>query len=145
MAPVDPDKLRHHIDHVRDRLRHLRRVAAEGRDSFLADEVSQAATVRWLHTAIEAVVDVGNHVISREGLGIPRSYAEVIEILVEHGYLPREQRERFLGMVRFRNRAVHLYDQIDAEEVFDIVAYHLGDFDLFLGALTDRYFEGSAP
>ena len=145
MAPVDPDKLRHHLDHIRGRLRQLRKVAAQGHEAFLADEIVQAATVRWLHTAIEAVIDVANHVISREGLGIPRTYAEVIELLVDHDVLARGHRERFLSMVRFRNRAVHLYDEIDADEVFDILAYHLGDFDLFIGAITARYFQPPPP
>lgn len=43
-------------------------------------------------------------------------------------------------MVRFRNRAVHLYDEIDSAEVFQILDRHLGDFDLVIAAMTTRYF-----
>lgn len=36
---------------------------------------------------------------------------------------------------------MHLYDDIDASEVFSILESDLGDFDAFIGALTARYFE----
>ena len=110
---------------------------------FPVDEIAQAASIRYLQTAIEAMIDVANHVISREGLGIPRSYAEAMELLVDRDVVLREHRKRLVEMVRFRNRAVHLYDRIDAPEVFDILESHLSDSDLFLQAVTKRYFEAT--
>jgi uncharacterized protein YutE (UPF0331/DUF86 family) len=142
MAPVDPDKLRHHLDYARANVRHLERIRAEGRAAFLGDERTQMAAIRWLQTAIEALLDSGHHVIAREGLGIPRQYADTIALLVEAGILPREDRDTFVSMVRFRNRAVHLYDEIAAEEVWKIVEDHLGDFDRFIGAIAGRYLAG---
>lgn len=43
-------------------------------------------------------------------------------------------------MVRFRNRAVHLYDEIQAAEVWKILETRLGDFDVVVEALAARYF-----
>jgi len=34
-------------------------------------------------------------------------------------------------MVQFRNRLVHLYWEIDAEIVYEILQKNLGDFDVF--------------
>ncbi|MGH9382653.1 MAG: hypothetical protein ACRD2Z_18905 [Thermoanaerobaculia bacterium] len=48
MPPVDADKLRHHIDHVRGNLRRLRDIAAQGREAFLASDITINATVRYL-------------------------------------------------------------------------------------------------
>ena len=58
-----------------DKLEQLR---AEGREAFLGDDKSQAAAARWLQTAVEAVIDIANHVVAREGLGAPRAYSETI-------------------------------------------------------------------
>lgn len=142
MAPVDPDKLRHHLDYARTNVRHLERIRGEGREAFLGDERTQMASVRWLQTAIEALLDSGHHVIAREGLGIPRQYSDTVRLLVDAGILPREDRDTFVSMVRFRNRAVHLYDEIAAEEVWKIVDGHLEDFDRFIGAIAGRYLAG---
>jgi len=71
----------------------------------------QTAAVRYLHTAIESMIDIANHVVARRGL-----------------------------MVAFRNRAVHLYDEIDADEVYEILTERLGDFDDFVSAIATRFF-----
>jgi uncharacterized protein YutE (UPF0331/DUF86 family) len=88
MAPVDLDKLRRHVDHVRGNQRRLREIVAGGREAFLADDITITASIRYLQTSIEAVIDIGNHVISREGLGIPRTYAETIDLLVDRAPSP---------------------------------------------------------
>ena len=143
MAPVDADKVRQHVQFVRATLPKLRHLRDQGRAAFMADPISEPAAVRLLHTAIEALIDVANHVIAREGLGIPRSYADTIEILVAAKVLPAERKSTFLQMVRFRNRAVHLYDEIDPSEVFAILENDLDDFEEFLAPIVERYLGSS--
>lgn len=48
---------------------------------------------------------------------------------------PVDSQSIFISMVKFRNKAVHLYDQIKDEEVYDILQYHLRDFDRFIAAI----------
>ncbi|MFZ0430071.1 MAG: DUF86 domain-containing protein [Acidobacteriota bacterium] len=140
MAPVDRGKLRSHVDFVRSTVRKLEQIRADGRDAFMSDEVAQAAATRWLQTAVEALIDMANHVIAREGLGVPRAYSDSMEILVRERILPAERRDTLLAMVRFRNRAVHLYDKVGADEVWRILQEDLGDFDVFIRAIVVRYF-----
>ncbi len=64
-----------------------------------------------------------------------------MEILVREGVLPADRRDTFLGMVRFRNRAVHLYDEVHPEEIWRIIEQQLSDFDAFIAAIADRYFK----
>jgi uncharacterized protein YutE (UPF0331/DUF86 family) len=142
MAPVDRSKLRAHLDFVRGNVRKLQQLREEGREAFLGDDVSQAAAERWLQTAVEAVIDVANHVIARLGLGVPRAYSDTIEILVRDGVLPNDRREAFLAMVRFRNRVVHLYDEVAPDEVWRTIEEDLGDFDAFIAAIAGRYLAG---
>jgi uncharacterized protein YutE (UPF0331/DUF86 family) len=142
VAPVDRSKLRSHVDFVRGNLRRLEEMRGAGRSTFLQEEVAQAAATRWLQTAIEALIDIANHVVAREGLGVPRAYSETMEILVREGVLPADRRGSFLAMVRFRNRVVHLYDAVDPEEIWRILEEDLGDFDAFIAAIAGRYFTG---
>jgi uncharacterized protein YutE (UPF0331/DUF86 family) len=139
MAAVDSNKVRQHVQYVRGTQPKLRQLRDLGRDAFLADSINEHAAVRLLHTAIEALIDIANHVIAREGLGIPRSYADTVNILADAKVLPAERKDSFLKMVRFRNRAVHLYDEIDSGEVFSILEKDLDDFESFLAPIIDRY------
>lgn len=143
MAPVDPDRLRPRIQHVRERLRRLREIAAEGSDAFSGDVLRQDAAVRNLQTSVEALLDMANHIVAREGLGTPTSYQEAVDLLVDHGVLPEENAEAYRQMVRFRNRAVHMYDEIDVDEVYSILESDLSDFEAFISAIVERYFPES--
>lgn len=91
MVPVEPDRLRPTIDHVREHLRRLRRIRDLGRTTFLEDELLQDAAVRNLQTAIEAVLHMANPVVARGGMGTPESYREAVEILLDRGILPEER------------------------------------------------------
>jgi uncharacterized protein YutE (UPF0331/DUF86 family) len=73
-------------------------------------------------------------------LGLPKTYQESLDLLFQEGILPPEKAEDFARMVRFRNRAVHLYDRIDPREVWKILQEDLGDFELFIGAMVERFF-----
>lgn len=137
---VDREKLRQKIQFIRDAVRRLGEVRGKGRETFLADDLLQAAAIRLLQVGIEAVVDAANHIIAREGLGLPKTYRESVEILARENILPSDQAGTFVKMVKFRNRAVHLYDRIDAAEVFDIIENDLGDFETFISAIATRYF-----
>lgn len=139
MAEVDTNKLRDKVHFICERVEQLRVYAATPRNVFLADETLQYASVRALQVAIEAMIDIANHVVARLRLGIPKTYAEAFDLLVRAGILPAEGRDTFRAMVRFRNRAVHLYDEVQADEVFSILQEHVGDFELFTAAIVRRF------
>jgi|ERR1051325_9473726 uncharacterized protein YutE (UPF0331/DUF86 family) len=143
MAPVDPDKVRQLVQHVRGSLPKLRQLRDQGREAFTSGSINEAAALHLLQTAVSALIDIANHVIAREGLGIPRQYADTVNILTDAKILPTERKETFLKMVRFRNRAVHLYDEIDPGEVFAILENDLDDFEAFLAPIIDRYLGAS--
>lgn len=137
---LDFDKVRSKLQFVRESLRRLEDIRSRGRKAFLSDPILQSAAERNLQVAIEAILDIAGHVIAREGLGVVNSYRESMEILLREGILPASHRESFLRMTSFRNRVVHVYEQIDPGEIFAILEGHLDDFTTFIGAVTRRYF-----
>ena len=66
-----------------------------------------------------------------------------MQLLVEPDKLPREKVDAFAAMVGFRNRAVHLYADIDPAEVWAIVESDLDDFEVFIRAITSEYFQSA--
>lgn len=141
MADVQRDKLRDKLHVIEERLRRLRRFAALDRQAFLGDPVIQDAAVRNLQVAIEAMIDIAHHVVARLRLGTPRTYAEAFDVLIDAGILPEQDRPTLHAMVRFRNRVVHLYDEVDAGEVYAVLQERLEDFDRFRAAVVGRFFD----
>ena len=78
------------------------------------------------------MIDICNHIISRQGYEIPDSSADSIKILVKYNILSQKHQNTFTAMVKFRNRLVHLYHDVNNEEVFEILQNNLDDIDYFL-------------
>ncbi|CEP69300.1 Protein of unknown function DUF86 [Moorella glycerini] len=92
-----------------------------------------------LQVAIEAMLDICAHIISREGWGLPKSYVETVELAAHNGLIPQQLEDTYKAMARFRNRVVHLYDEIDAAEIWNVIQNHLDDFRPFIAAVIRRY------
>ncbi|MDD4802477.1 MAG: DUF86 domain-containing protein [Syntrophomonas sp.] len=109
-------------------------------DEFLTDPRNYLSATRILQISVEAMIDIANHIIAREGLGVPQSYHDAIKILTREGYLQNDKEATFRAMIRFRNRAVHMYDEIDEREIYRIVGEHLGDFQAYIDSIIKRCF-----
>lgn len=140
----DRDKLRDKIQFIRSEVAYLEEIRDRGHEAFSGDRTLEYAATRSIQVAVEAMLDAANHIVAREGLGTPKTYREAVQLLVDAGVLPRDKADTFAKMVRFRNRAVHLYDEIDADEIWAIMESDLDDFEAFIRAITGRYFRPDA-
>ena len=139
--PPDLEKLRQKLEFIRRALRQLESIRDEGREAFLPNPIYQAAATRNLQVAIEAMIDAAGHIVAREALGIPKTYQDSLDLLFEAGVLPKEKTSAFRTMVKFRNRVVHLYDEVEPERIFQILEEDLGDFEVFVKSILRRYFQ----
>ncbi|HOP74279.1 MAG TPA: DUF86 domain-containing protein [Bacillota bacterium] len=138
---VDKEKIVSKINVLKqslDRLEHLRSLSQE---AFLSSFLNFDAAKYNLIIAIEAMIDIGNHIISRKNLEIPETSSDTMKTMVKHGILPADKQSDFVAMVRFRNRAVHLYDQVNNEEIYRILQENLWDFKVFIRAIV-KYLYG---
>jgi uncharacterized protein YutE (UPF0331/DUF86 family) len=85
-----------------------------------------------LQIAIEAMIDIGNHIISRMGLEPPKTYADTFEILGKHDIVMQNMVNTYKQMAKFRNRIVHFYDDVNESEVYNILQNNINDFNKFI-------------
>ncbi|MEG6616178.1 HepT-like ribonuclease domain-containing protein [Peptococcaceae bacterium 1198_IL3148] len=76
--------------------------------------------------------------IARERYKAPKTYAEAFVILVDQGILPKEKETTFIKMAKFRNRIVHLYQEVDDREVYAIMKESLADSQAFVRAIVNK-------
>lgn len=134
---------------LRGRLRLLAEYVSDLRElqdvdpqTYTENKLLRRAVERTLHLAIEACLDIGQHMIAREGFRLPEDNKDVIAVLGENDVLPGALLPNLIAMARFRNLIVHDYARIDDQIVLDIVKRRLGDFDAFAQAIV-RYVEAS--
>jgi len=115
------------IDVIMDNLEKLDILKAKIFEEFITDFRNIDSALHRLQTSIQALLDIGSYIIASLGLRTPNTNAEIIEILSEGGYIPRDKRETYIKISQFRNRIVHLYNHIDTETLYDILINETGD------------------
>lgn len=120
------------MDMITDSLEKLNILKRKTYDDFISDFRNIDSALHRLQISIQALLDISSYIIASMGLRTPNTNAEIIEILTEAGYIPKNKRESYIKMSQFRNRIVHLYNQIDLEVLYEILAEELGEIKDFL-------------
>lgn len=101
-------------------------------NEFYKDFRNVESAKHLLQISIEAMHDIANHIVSRGRLGRPESYGETFRILEQKGLISTDNAKIYSVMIKFRNRVVHLYNNVDEYEIYRILQYNLKDIARFL-------------
>jgi uncharacterized protein YutE (UPF0331/DUF86 family) len=113
----------------------IERCVARAREEFDHDPTTfetnfsrQDAAVMNIQRACEAALDMGNHVIRRDRLGLPQSARDVFEILSQAKWIDQTLADSLKRMVGFRNIAVHDYQKLLMPITVKVITEHLTEF-----------------
>ncbi|MCC7560895.1 MAG: DUF86 domain-containing protein [Methanobacterium sp.] len=107
------------------------------KSDFLQKRHIIAGAKYYFIVAIEASIDLSNHLISQNNFPIPESYADSFRILKDEGALSQELTLKLMDMARFRNRLVHIYWDVDDEMIYEILNQDINDIRTFLKAYLE--------
>ena len=109
-----------------------------GRATFATDFTRQDAAILNIQRACEAALDMGQHLIRREKLGVPQSARDVFALLAHGGWIGAVLADSLKRMVGFRNIAVHNYQSLQLPIAVAIIETHLDEFLQYSQALLLR-------
>lgn len=124
---VRPEVIRKRLNKLDEYLNILQNIRRYTLDEFLADPERYGSAERFLQLAIEAVTDIGSHIIADDNLGTVDWYSDIPGRLAEHGIISEELREKWIQMIGFRNTLVHEYIEIDRGIVHRVLQHDLAD------------------
>ena len=99
----------------------------EFRDSATIHDLAE----RYLHLAMECVLDLGNHFVAEEGLPTPETNQDTFTRLERAGAIPAELAARLRSWAGFRNILVHEYLDIDHGIAWHAIQNELADLEAF--------------
>lgn len=133
MENVNIEKIKSRIQDIEGAKKELKRFKKLSKEEFLSHKDNYAITSYYLRIAIEAVLTIGTHILSRlPSNGKKKDYTQVIMSLSDQGVIPEEFAGRIKGMAGYRNRLVHLYWAVEAEELLSVVKENLDDLNEFI-------------
>jgi uncharacterized protein YutE (UPF0331/DUF86 family) len=102
------------------------------------DFTRQDAAILNIQRACEAALDMGQHLVRREKLGVPQSARDVFTLLAQASWIEATLADHLKRMVGFRNIAVHDYQAMQLPITVRIITFHLDEFLRYSQALIKR-------
>ena len=119
---------------VRRMLEAITTLPLASRDEFLANPHNAAAGESYLRRGLEALLDLGRHLLAK-GFGVAvAEYKEIAAGLRERKILAPELASTLIEMAGYRNRLVHFYDEVTADELYEILTSRRHDLERVLDA-----------
>lgn len=129
--PVNKHTITVKLDEIQRCVEKLKQFQAMTLDEFKGGE-NFAISEHYLRRALEAVFEIGSHILARLPGGKVSGYKEIAKKLGEHRILtPEFAKETLIKMAGYRNRLIHFYSEVTVEEMYQIIQNNLNDFDRF--------------
>ena len=90
-----------------------------------ADRDKRNMVLHAMLVAIQAAIDIANHLIAERSLRKPSTYRESFEILSNEGIIPTELANSLSDLAGFRNVLVHIYWGVDLAQVHGVLMAEL--------------------
>ena len=135
---IEPDVVFAKIGNIQNCLRRIREVTALDPDRLDNMDV-QDIFVLNLQRAVQSAIDLCAHIIAADGLGLPGTLKENFSVLQKAGILSLPLATRLIGMVGFRNIAIHDYQDLKVEVLKSILRDHLMDLEEFVQVILQHY------
>lgn len=136
---VDRATVMSRLSRIARSIERLKRLAEAPREDFLApDSDLPAIAESHLRKSLEAVFDVGRHLLAKSGHAeFAQEYNSIASNLARLGIVPAHMESTLVKMAGYRNRLVHFYHEISDEELHSIVCHNLNDLREFVEAIKE--------
>ena len=133
-VPLSKVKIESKLAVMREALGALQNIATTCTETeFIGSNEKFAVAEHHLRRALEAVFDIGGHIISRFAYGPgkrPKTLREIAGALGEKGIVEPSFADGALSkMAGYRNRLVHFYAEVTPSEMYAIISKNLGDLE----------------
>lgn len=123
------------ISWIREMIRSTQMLPLDRYDEFICDPRNIAAAESYLRRCIEALLDLGRHILAKGFAVAATEYKEIGSRLTEERVLSAEQGVLLRQIAGYRNRMVHFYHEITHKELYLLCTQNLKDVETILEAL----------
>ena len=122
---------------IRKMMGGVRSLPLDSYQFFLSDPRNAASAESYLRRGLEALMDLGRHMLAK---GFGKAVAEYKEIPIELkkcGVLQEAEAKIMRELAGYRNRMVHFYDEVTTEELYQICHEQLDNVEKILAKILE--------
>ncbi|TEB05678.1 hypothetical protein Psch_02719 [Pelotomaculum schinkii] len=132
---INEDKVRKLSHELKKALTRLKALSSLPKEEFVSDPDKIGSAKYHFLVAIEAAIDLCNHIITKNNYRPPEDYADTFRVMGEAEIFNGAFVKDLVSMAKFRNRLVHIYWEVDDELLYKILTTNLSDIERFLKEL----------
>ena len=136
MPLYDQERMVKLVSELRKSVGRLQTLSKISKNEFVLDPDKIGSAKYHFIVAIEACIDICSHLISRNGYRVPEDYGDTFKVLSEVGAFEVPFSEELRNMAKFRNRLVHIYWEVENDQLHEILQTRLKDFKSFLNSIS---------
>ena len=133
---LDKEKIKNRFSEMNMALQEIRRLSHLPDNEFWSRKENVAAMKYYLLQTIEATGSVCAHVAAKKFNKGVSSFGECFEVLEKEGILEGNLSMRLKKMVKFRNKLIHRYWEIEDKNILEYARKDIGDFTDFMKVIN---------
>lgn len=141
-VPLSKTKIETKLAIIREAVTELSEIGRKHtQGQFVNDREKFAFAEHYLRRALEAVFDIGGHIVSRFPYSPGKRPKSIKEIAIELGNKKivdlKFAEDKLVEMAGYRNRLVHFYEEITPKELYQIITQNLNDLEIFVRSVIE--------
>jgi uncharacterized protein YutE (UPF0331/DUF86 family) len=136
---VDSEIIKDKLSHLEEYIYDLDEYRDLELEKLIGDKILFRYLERTLHLAVEAILDIGGHIISYQRLGNPKFNSDIIEILAINNII-KENVGDYIELAKLRNIIVYDYTDLDPEILLSIIREKVKDLKQIFKWFRDYIF-----
>lgn len=117
---------------IKECIGRMNELSGQNKNDFMSDHRNPASARTYLHHALEAMFDIGRHILAKGATKITHEYKSIVLGLNEASVISNELNQKLIPVAGYRNRLVHFYHEITDKEIYEILKKDLGDLNDFI-------------
>jgi uncharacterized protein YutE (UPF0331/DUF86 family) len=131
-ANIDRKVITQRTAWIREMMGALGDLPLQNKKDFVQNRHNAAAAESYLRRSLEALFDIGRHILAKSFAFPATEYKEIARGLLDKKILSEDEAELMRKMAGYRNRMVPFYHEISPEELHEICLNHLDEIRLLL-------------
>ncbi|MEK7635828.1 MAG: HepT-like ribonuclease domain-containing protein [Patescibacteria group bacterium] len=136
---IDKKKIQQRFAEIDAALEEIKKIISFGDEKILSDKIDLAALKYNLLQAIEAVGGVYVHLAAKKFHKAVSAFGECFEVLENEKALQPDLSLKLRNMVKFRNKLIHRYWEINDKNILEYAKNDLSDFEDFMQAISNLF------
>ncbi len=135
MTPVSEKVVVAKVETIQRMLRGVRTLPLADKEAFSQDFQMVSAGESMLRRALEALLDLGRHILAKGFNSSVVEYKQIGKTLGEFDILTAGSVTLLVNMAGYRNRLTHFYDEVTPEELHRILTTEISDIESVLAEI----------